>query len=202
MSINFLGSDSSFGLISYNSIVTKFAAMIRGVGPTNPNMRGEKLRGAFESLGFTNVRSMLASGNVVFETNEKDIHKLEIMVEAAFPKQLDFSRDVFIRSQTELQKLVDAQPFEELKHENAGKTYLTVTFFKSFPQNLPVLPYRPDGKSFEIIAKIDDSICCVVDLTTGKTPDMMSWLEREYGKQITTRTWLTVNRLLKKLDEM
>jgi hypothetical protein len=41
----------------------------------------------------------------------------------------------------------------------------------------------------------------VIDLTSAKTPDLMRWLEKEFGKEITTRTYKTVQRILKKLDE-
>lgn len=181
--------------------MTKYAAMIRGIGPGNPNMRGEKLKMAFESVGLANVRPVITSGNVVFESDIADTATLEKMAEAALPWLLDFSRDVFVRSQADLQAIVDADPFAGLVHENAGKTYLTVTFFKTPPSELPSLPYQPAGKSFELVAMVDGALCCVVDLTSGKTPDMMVWLEREFGKGLTTRTYATIARLLSKLNE-
>jgi hypothetical protein len=36
----------------------------------------------------------------------------------------------------------------------------------------------------------------VIDLTSAKTPDLMIWLEKKFGKEITTRTWKTVERIL------
>jgi hypothetical protein len=42
--------------------------------------------------------------------------------------------------------------------------------------------------------------CSVIDLTGSKTPDLMVWLEKQFGKQITMRTWKTVGRILGKLD--
>jgi uncharacterized protein (DUF1697 family) len=188
----------------------KYAAMIRGIGPMNPNMKGAKLVEAFESCGFNNVRPFLASGNVLFESDITDTAKLERLAEEALPRLLGFSRDVFIRSAADLQKIVDANPFGELKHENRGNTYLTVTFFKTPPQlhrvrpgakSLPELPYRPEGKAFELVASVNGALCCVVDLTAGKTPDMMQWLERQYGKHLTTRTWSTITRMLAKFYE-
>jgi uncharacterized protein (DUF1697 family) len=149
---------------------------------------------AFASCGFSNVRPFLGSGNVLFESDITDVAQLESMAEAALPRLLGFERDVLIRSETQLQKLVDAQPFGDLKHENSGKTYLTVTFFKTPPKDLPELPHHPEGKAFELVADVDGALCSVVDLTTGKTPDLMAWLERRYGKHITTRTWSTVTR--------
>lgn len=190
----------------------KYVAMIRGIGPTNPNMRGVMLAEAFKSCGFTNARPFLGSGNVLFESDITDIAKLEVMAEEALLHLLGFSRDVFIRSETDLQKVVDTNPFGNLKHENSGKTYLTVTFFKTPPQMyrdgpgasdakvLPTLPYRPENKAFELIAMVNGSLCCVVNLEAGKTPDLMQWLERQYGKHLTTRTWSTVTRMLVKLQ--
>lgn len=182
--------------------MTNYTAMIRGIGPTNPNMKGDKLAEAFASCGFANVRPFLGSGNVLFESGITDIAKLERLAEEALPRLLGFERDVLIRSEADLRTIVDAKPFGDLQHENSGKTYLTVTFFKTQPKSLPVLPYRPDGKAFEFIALVNGALCCVVDLQAGKTPDLMQWLERQYGKHITTRTWSTLTRMLQKLNAL
>lgn len=178
----------------------KFAAMIRGVGPENPNMHGEKLKMVFESLGLTNVHSVITSGNVVFESDITDTLKLESMIEEALPRLLDFERPVFIRSQSELQALVDADPFPGIQH--GPQHYITVTFLKKQPRDTPKLPFKPDGKGFEILALYDRAISATLDQTTEKTPNMMGWLERQCGKDITTRTWKTVNRLLDKLETL
>jgi uncharacterized protein (DUF1697 family) len=174
--------------------------MIRGVGPENPNMRGEKLRWAFEEMGFTEVKSFLTSGNVLFASPETDTAKLEAHIEAAMPDLLDFSRDVFVRSAADLRRIIDAKPFGKLKHENAGLNYLTVTFFKQPPVLEHGFPFQPDGKPFHLVGLHNNALCCVVDLTAGKTTELMPWLERQYGKRITTRTYNTVSRLLAKLE--
>lgn len=180
--------------------MTNYAAMIRGIGPMNPNMKGTKLTEVFASCGFANIRPFLGSGNVLFESDITDTAQLEAMAEAALPRLLGFERDVLIRSEADLQAIVEAKPFGALQHENSGKTYLTVTFFKTQPKSLPALPYRPGGKAFELIAMVNGALCCVVDLTAGKTPDLMQWLDREYTKHITTRTYATLTRMLAKLS--
>ena len=43
-------------------------------------------------------------------------------------------------------------------------------------------------------------ICSVIDLTSAKTPDLMRWMEKEFGKEITTRTFKTVERILRRLN--
>ena len=140
-------------LLDYTVCMVKYAAMIRGIGPANPNMRGSKLKPTFESLGFKNVSPVITSGNVVFENSMADAAQLETVVEKALPRLLDFERSVFIRSQAELQALVDANPFRGI--EQGPKHYTTITFLKSMPIGMPDLPYRPDGKGFEVLALYD-----------------------------------------------
>lgn len=180
--------------------MTQYVAMIRGIGPENPAMRGERLRWAFEQMGFTDVRSFLTSGNVLFESDITDTAQLEAVAEETLPRLLGFEREVFIRSQADLQKLADADPFAGLIHQNSGDTYLTVTFFKHKPELGFSLPYQPDGKAFRLLSLHGTTLCAAIDLTKGKTTDYMPWLERTYGKHITTRTWNTVSRLLTKLE--
>jgi uncharacterized protein (DUF1697 family) len=178
--------------------MTKYVALLRGISPTNPSMRNDKLRSVFESLGLLNVKTVISSGNVLFETSLTDTQALEAMIEIALPTQLSFTSATIIRSREQLQQLVDSDPFKGAAHTQ--KSYLTVTFFKNKPRIELDFPYRPENKAYKLLGVYDNAICSVVDLTTGRTPDLMSWLEKQFGKQITTRTWKTVGRILKNLE--
>ena len=46
----------------------------------------------------------------------------------------------------------------------------------------------------------DNALFTVTDNTVVKTTDLMTWLEKEFGKEITSRTWLTIHRILKKMQ--
>ncbi len=144
--------------------------------PTNPNMRNEKLRSVFESLGFANVQTVISSGNVIFETNLKDIPAQEAIIEKALTKQLGITSGVFIRSQKDLKTLIKKDPFKGAEHNQ--KSYLIVTFLKKKPHVL-----------FN-----------TVDLSKAKTADFMRQIEKEFGKENTTRTWKTIQRMLKKME--
>ncbi len=154
----------------------RYVALIRGIGPGNPNMRGEKLQSAFEALGFKNLHPVIASGNVVFDSASKSAAALEKKIEQGLEKQLGFNRAVIVRSETELKKLVSKNPFKGIKDEKPN--YLIVTFFKNPRKEL----------------------CSVIDMNTTKGTDMMVSLEKKHGKAITTRTWKTVHRILTKLE--
>jgi len=157
--------------------MTSYVALIRGIMPQNPNMHGSKLRDVFESLGFKNVQTVIGSGNVVFETASKKEAALETKIENALLKQLHFKRAVIVRSRKEIERLVKKNPFKGIKDEKPN--YLVVTFFKNRKKEL----------------------CTVLDLESGKTPAFMSDLEKKHGKDITTRTWKTIGRILAKLTD-
>src|SRR5688572_7791450 len=96
--------------------MTKYVALLRGIAPSNPNMRNEKLRGVFEKLGFANVKTVISSGNVVFESPSRNAKKLEETIETALPEQLGFTSTTIIRSKKQLQQLVDINPFKGMEH--------------------------------------------------------------------------------------
>jgi uncharacterized protein (DUF1697 family) len=154
-----------------------YVALLRGIMPQNPNMHGSKLKGVFESLGFTNVVTVIGSGNVVFETKSKNVKALEAKIQAELPKQLGFSSTTIIKSKDELEKLIKKNPFKGVKDERPN--YLVVTFFKQKPNK---------------------TLCTVINLSASKTPDFMRKVEKEHGKEITTRTWKTIGKIVKKME--
>ncbi len=163
----------------YTSSMQRYVALLRGIGPGNPSMTSTSLKGFFESLGYRRVMPVISSGNVVFDTSEKDAAKLEAVIEKALPEKLGFSRIAIVRSKAELEKLVKKNPFKGVVDDK--KHYLVITFFK-------------EGK------KGVREIATVIDTDDSRTPDFMREVEKKYGKDITTRTWKTVYRILKKMD--
>lgn len=177
----------------------RYATLLRGIMPSNPNMRNEKLRGVFEGLGFDAVGSVLSSGNIVFGSAESDAAALESRIQKALNAELGIGGGTILRSREELRALVDSDPFPGLTHGRG--TYLTVTFLKDRTAA------APDALPAELAAAIrivgyDEAaaaVLAVIDNTASTTPNHMAWLESVYGKDITTRTWLTVRKVLAKL---
>lgn len=155
--------------------MNRYVAFLRGVGLQNPNTRNEKLREVFASLGFVHVQTVLASGNVLFESNREDAQVLEQEIEIALLEELGFKSAAIIRSWEQLEQLVQSDPF----HGTTGtqRSRLNVTFLKS------------GGEVFSSI-----------DLSNTTTPEVMRQLEKEHGKDITTRTWKTVGKIMEKLN--
>jgi uncharacterized protein (DUF1697 family) len=180
--------------------MSKYVAMVRGVGPGNPNMTGAKFKSFFEGLGFTSVQVVLSSGNVIFESPDANVNNQAERIEKALPQQLGFSRSVIVRSQLELQKLIDLDPFKGIEQHHNKERYLLVTFFRRTPDVPFKLPYTPENKPYTILGRVDDAVYGSIDLTETKTPDYMSWLERRFGKDITSRTPKTIRLILSRMN--
>lgn len=180
--------------------MTRYVALLRGIAPSNPNMTNDKLRGVFEGLGFEDVASVLASGNIVFRSPDTGVPVLEDRIQQALVDELRIPGGTIIREHAELRALLDSDPFPGLTHGRGS--YLTATFLKDgaeAPKKLPEQPdpltrvVRYDKAARVFLAVIDNSV-------PGRTPTFMAWLEKTYGKAITTRTWLTVQRIVRKME--
>ncbi len=176
-----------------------FVAFLRGISPSNPKMRNEKLRSVFHNLGFSNVRTVISSGNVLFESEADDMIRLEGIIEKKLQEQLGITSTTIICSKEELKFLFNENPFKNI--DDTPKSKLNVTFLKNEPENQLVFPYQSENKGFTVLSINDRVVFSVVDLSRSKTPDLMRWLEKEFGKNITTRTWKTIVRIIKKFDE-
>jgi uncharacterized protein (DUF1697 family) len=175
------------------------AAFLRGIGPGDPRKSNESLRRVFEQLGFDNVRSFISSGNILFESPQTATDQLEQMIEKGFRDQLGMEVPAFVRSRKEIEAFVARKPFGALEHKR--ETYLTVTLLRTGnrKQGRAVTGKRGDDVrvvSYDVAFR---AVCAVTDTTAAKTPDFMIWLERELGKDITTRTQNTLERVLRKL---
>lgn len=176
--------------------MAKYVALLRGIAPVGVNMQNEKLRGVLEGLGFAGVQSVLSSGNIVFEAGRPDVAAWQTELEAAWPRQLGFESTTIIRSQAQLEKLLAANPFGGVAH--GPHTYLLVTFFKHKPKLGFEIPFHPAGKTFRFVHFQDKTLCSITE-TTSSSNDPGGWIERQYGKEITSRTPLTVERIVKKM---
>ncbi len=173
----------------------RYVAFLRGI-----NVGGHKkvamadLRACVSALGFENVTTLLNSGNVVFESTATDQPAITRKIEAAIEATFGFGVGVILRSVDDIQKMVDATPFKDVRV--AADTRLYVTFLKEEPKSALKIPYESPDKTLRILRVADGAVFSVVTLTaTSGSVDSMSILEKEFGKSITTRNWNTVVKL-------
>ncbi len=88
--------------------MTKYVALLRGINVGgNKKVEMPKLKKTFESLGFSNVSTYINTGNVIFETDKKDLNTL---IEKALLKTFGFEIRIVIRDAKNIQSLCKALP--------------------------------------------------------------------------------------------
>ncbi len=166
----------------------KYVAMLRGVSPMNAKM--PELKAAFESAGFTEVRTVLSSGNVLFQAPTNSEAALERKAEAAMKQRLGKSFLTIIRPVEELEKILASNPYKKCKPIPGEKR--VVTFLRENPKTKLKLPIELDGS--RILATKNREVFSAY-VVSPRGPVFMSLIEKTFGKNVTTRTWDTVKKL-------
>jgi uncharacterized protein (DUF1697 family) len=165
--------------------MTRYVALLRGVSPMNCRMA--ELRACMEQAGFTDVRTILSSGNVAFTARTTGWPTLERKIEAAMLASLGRSFDTIIRSQAYLQALVASDPFGALPLPRQAKC--VVTFLRTAEG---VRVTRPVERAGARLYKLVGTEAFSAYEPNPGNPAFMTLLERTFGKEITTRTLATV----------
>lgn len=165
----------------------RYVALLRGVSPMNCKM--PELQRSLEDAGFTDVKTLLSSGNVAFGTpRAASAATLRKKLEAAMQAGLGRSFETHVRASQHLQQLIAADPFAAYPLRAGSKR--VVTFLREPLAASPVELPRTHGEA--CIWGLDGAevFCSYVPEAQG--PVFMQLLEKTFGKDITTRTWDTV----------
>jgi len=138
------------------------------------------------------VKTVIASGNVLFDAEAADENDLEQRIEKALPKAIGFASATIVYKFDDLQKLAKLNAFKAIDVTPNTRPY--VTFLKEPPKNNTKL----SGKGFKLLKRSGRALFSVVDLSDGTTLDLMKVLDKEFGKTNTTRGWKTIEKILEK----
>jgi uncharacterized protein (DUF1697 family) len=178
-------------------IATYYAAFLRGI-----NVGGNKIikmadvKKAFDSLGFRDVSSVGASGNIVFACPATDSSEIAKTINAGLEKIFGLSTSVTVRRIDQLRKLIESDPFQAITITPNTRLYVTFLNGPGQSRNGIKVPYTSPRKVFQVLKVTKTEIFTVVDLSSGgSTLDAMEFIEKEFGKNLTTRNWNTVKKL-------
>ena len=165
----------------------RYVALLRGVSPMNAKM--PELKACFEDMGFANVRTLLSSGNVVFDGPRKKEATLVRALEAGMAERLPRSFPVILRTVDHLQAVLEADPYAGFDLSPDDKR--VVTFLREPCTDPPALPIVREGAR---ILAVDGREVFSVYIPNRSDPGFMVVIEKTFGKQVTTRTWDTVRK--------
>jgi uncharacterized protein (DUF1697 family) len=165
----------------------RYVAFLRGVSPLNAKMRD--LKRCFEAAGFTGVKTLLSSGNVVFNARSKSQSALVTKIESIMAKKLDRTFAAIVRSTDDLNAIIASDPFAAF--QLSAKAKRVVTFLREPHKAKLTLPIEVSGAR---ILKMKGLKIFTAYLPNPRGPVFMALIERTFGTNITTRTWETVKK--------
>jgi uncharacterized protein (DUF1697 family) len=166
----------------------RYAAFLRGVMPMNAKM--PDLKKAFEAAGFTDVRTLLSSGNLVFTAPAASEATLQRKAEAAMTRQLGRTFLTITRPVDALREMLASDPYQAFRLPANAKRI--VTFLREQPASKLALPSEVDGAR---ILAVDGNNVFSAYVPSAKGPVFMTLINKTFGSHQTTRTWQTVTKV-------
>ena len=147
-------------------------------------------------MGFSNVETFIASGNVLFDAESKDVSALENQIEKKLKDALGYEVAAFIRTDAELKEIVNYKPFPQSKLDTAAA--FNIAFLKASPDEKSkqkVIALRTDIDDFHIHGRELYWLC-------GKKQSESTFsnaaLEKTLGKPSTIRGVATIQKIAAK----
>ena len=110
----------------------KYVAFLRAINVGGHTVKMDHLRGLFESMGFANVETFIASGNVIFDSKSKTTNTLEQKIEKHLKESLSYEVKTFIRTLPEIADVLAHPCFRQAELEEMGNI-LHVGFMSDSP---------------------------------------------------------------------
>lgn len=168
-------------------------ALLRAINVGGHTVSMERLRGLFTELGYKNVRTLIASGNVVFDAGAKRPASLETAIEKHLESSLGYAVSTFVRSPEEISAIVGHAPFPRPTIEKAHA--LWIAFLKAPPgadaaRKLAALRCATDD--FHVHGR---EVYWLRRVTSTDSKVAGSHVERALGAPLTARNITTVTKL-------
>lgn len=175
-----------------NNHPTKFIAFLRAINVGGHNVKMDYLRQLFQEIGFSQVESFIASGNLIFEAATTNSQQLVSQIEPYLQQKLGYAVATFIRTPTELAAIATYRPFA---HEG---TALLVAFLAQ--------PPSPEGsqKVMALKNRVDDfqihgrEIYWLCQTKQSESTFSGNVLEKAIGVPATLRSWSTIQKIAAK----
>ncbi|MCK7526307.1 MAG: DUF1697 domain-containing protein [Ignavibacteriales bacterium] len=176
--------------------MAKYIALLKAINVGGHTVKMDHLKKLFEKMGFENVETFIASGNVVFETKSKSVDSIKKKIETELEKSLGYkSCNISSEQQKELKEVAEHKPFTEFDL-NDEQNSLYIGFLDNQPNKdsqKKVLALSDKANEF-YFNKTELYWLCRKNFSdsgiTGKT------LEKALGMETTIRNSTTIRKMV------
>ncbi len=89
-----------------------YVSLLRGINVGGRVVKMADLKDCYKNAGFSDVTTVLQSGNVIFQSDVKAAEQVRSWLEAVISKRFNYSAKVMVYEQHELTRLADQYPFD------------------------------------------------------------------------------------------
>ncbi len=172
----------------------KYYAFLRGINVGGRVVKMDALTGMFVSLKLKNVKTFIQSGNVIFESKEKNVKAQAEKIEKKLLKELGYEVPALLRTHEELEALILHDPFKSMKA--GAKTY--VVLIAEELKEKPKLPLVSEKEGVKVLGmRKADIFCEALPLKGGRWGFPNAFIEKQFKVPATTRNWNTVSKIVK-----
>jgi uncharacterized protein (DUF1697 family) len=167
-------------------------ALIRGVNVGKGNrIAMADLKELIADLGHTDVRTLLNSGNAVFQSKRPNVAKISAGIQAAIVRGCGFSASVMVVTAENLDRIIEENPLLAIAKDPARHL---VAFVADAKHLAPLRPLQEERWTPDALAMTQRAayLWCSTGLLESK---MSQAFTRKAGATITTRNWATVLKL-------
>ena len=174
--------------------MTIHVALLRAINLGQHNKVGmDELRELFAELGFSDVRSLLQTGNLVFGSNVRTGMQMERSLEVAAKQRLGLDTDFFVRTAKEWKAIVAGNPFRDAAKSDPA--HLVVMFLKDAPDRKSVAALQEAIAGRELVRAKGRHAYIVYPDGIGRSRLTSALIEKKLGTRGTGRNWNTVLKL-------
>lgn len=179
--------------------MTRYFAFLRAINVGGHTVKMDVLKQIFEGFGFSQVETFIASGNVIFETDQDTVNALENQIEAALAEALGFKTAVFLRTFPELTQITSCQPFPDDQFTRA--TAFNVAFLKAPPSEESLGKLMALQNEIDAFAVVGREIFWLCKIRQSESKFANTVLEKVLGQPATMRQVSTMQRLVEKYNK-
>ncbi len=179
--------------------MARYVALFGSINVGGNRLKMVDLRSAFEAEGFSNVETVVASGNVLFDHDLRPTRGLEEKLALMMLDRFDMSGAALVRDKGELAAAIADNPFAG---QNEDK-FVHTMFLEQQPDatQLDALVADHRGRGDERLALGDRALFIDFGDSVGNSRLTAPFLERRLGCKGTARNMRSIARIIAKLDE-
>ncbi|MEO0562180.1 MAG: DUF1697 domain-containing protein [Chloroflexota bacterium] len=172
-----------------------YISLLRGINVGgNKKIKMADLRALYADLGYGDVKSVLQSGNVVFDAHGDDPAAIRRAIEGAIQDAFGFEAGVLVLTVPRFRDAVNAHPFTEA--HLAQPSFVRVVFLDELPTPDKVEALMAAIPGDEQVWHVGRALYVFYPSGGGKSKLDLNRMERALGVTGTARNWNTVQKLL------